>query len=302
VKTAVICGDAPVSLAGRLTDFVELTKPRIALMVLFTVAVGAWLASPGGVDLLQLLHTLVGTALAAGGASALNQLLERRTDTLMRRTENRPLPTGRLQAAEALWFGLSLSLGGLLYLTLTLRDPVPVLVVWVTLTSYVLIYTPLKSHTAWNTVIGAVPGALPPVIGWTAAGGPLGLEAFVLFGVLFLWQMPHFYAIAWIYRDDYARAGLRMLPVVDPHGARTGVQMVGFCLLLLAVSLLPGLARQAGTVYVFGAVVLGLGFLIATIGFLRRRSVSAARRVMRASLLYLPALLALLVLDRLVGS
>jgi protoheme IX farnesyltransferase len=302
VKTAVICNDAPVSFAARLADFAELTKPRIALMVLFTVAVGAWLASPDGVDLLRLLHALVGTAMAACGASALNQLLERHSDTLMRRTENRPLPAGRLQPAEVLWFGLSLSLGGLLYLTLTLRDPVPVLVVWVTLTSYVLIYTPLKRFTAWNTIIGAVPGALPPVIGWTAAGGPLGPEVFVLFSVLFLWQMPHFYAIAWIYRDDYARAGLWMLPVVDARGRQTALQMVGFCVLLLAVSVVPAVAGQAGPVYVFGAVALGIAFLLSTLGFVVRRSVYAARRVMRASLLYLPVLLALLVLDRVFGS
>jgi protoheme IX farnesyltransferase len=282
----------------RWADFAELTKPRIAVMVLFTVAAGAWLSSPGNVDWARLLHTLFGTALVACGASALNQLLERHSDGLMLRTENRPLPSGRLQPLEVLWFGLSLSLGGLLYLALTLRDPLPVLVVWVTLTSYVLIYTPLKRYSVWNTVVGAVPGALPPVIGWTAMGGTLGAEVLLLFGVLFLWQLPHFYAIAWIYRDDYSRAGLRMFPVVDARGGRTAWQMVFFSALLLIASLAPGLARQAGPVYLLGAASLGLFFWLATLGFLRHRSVAEARRVMRASLVYLPLLLVLLVVDR----
>jgi protoheme IX farnesyltransferase len=281
----------------RFADFVELTKPRIALMVLFTVAVGAWLASPGGVDLIRLFHTVVGTALVACGASALNQLLERHSDGLMSRTVNRPLPAGRLQPIEVLGFGLCLSLGGLLYLALTLRDPLPVFVVWFTLASYVLVYTPLKRRTTWNTVIGAVPGALPPVIGWTALGGPLCAESLVLFGVLFLWQIPHFYAIAWIYREDYTRAGLRMLPAEDPRGVRTGLHMIAVCVLLLAVSL----ARQAGPLYGIGASFLGLMFLLSAFGFLQRRSVAQARRVMRASLLYLSLLLVLLVIDRAFG-
>ncbi len=298
MKTAVVCREAIPSALARLADFVELTKPRIALMVLFTVAVGAWLAAPGGVDVVRLLHAVLGTALVAGGASALNQLLERHSDTLMHRTENRPLPAGRLQPVEVLCFGVGLSLGGLLYLAVTLRTPVPVFVVALTLLSYVLVYTPLKRHTAWNTVVGAVPGALPPVIGWTAMGGPLGPEVLALFGVLFLWQLPHFYAIAWIYRDDYARAGLRMLPTVDPRGARTGGQMAGFCVALLAVSLAPGFAGHAGPLYVAGAVLLGSAFLAAALGFVQHRSVADARCVMRASLVYLPLLLVLLVIDR----
>jgi protoheme IX farnesyltransferase len=298
VKNAAVCQEAPPSALVRWADFAELTKPRIAVMVLFTVAVGAWLASPGNVDWGRLLHTLIGTALVACGASALNQLLERHSDGLMLRTENRPLPSGRLQPLEVLWFGLCLSLGGLLYLAVALRTPLPVFVVWVTLTSYVLIYTPLKRYSVWNTVVGAVPGALPPVIGWTAMGGPLGPEVLVLFGVLFLWQLPHFYAIAWIYRDDYSRAGLRMFPVVDAQGGRTARQMVGSSALLLILSLAPGLATQAGPVYVLGAAILGLVFLFSTIGFFRNRTTAEARRVMRASLIYLPLLLVLLVIDR----
>jgi protoheme IX farnesyltransferase len=301
VKSAVVCREAPPSALTRAADFVELTKPRIALMVLFTVAVGAWLATPDNVDLLRLFHTVLGTALVACGASGLNQLLERHSDGLMHRTENRPLPAGRLQPVEVLCFGLGLSLGGLLYLGLTLRDPLPVFVVWVTLSSYVLVYTPLKRYTAWNTVVGAVPGALPPVIGWTAMGGPFGPEMLVLFGVLFLWQLPHFYAIAWIHRDDYARAGLRMLPVVDPRGARTGRHMVACCGLLVAFSLAPALARHTGPVYWIGAAVLGLVFLFSALCFHRHRSTAEARRVMRASLFYLPLLLVLLVIDRGLG-
>jgi protoheme IX farnesyltransferase len=301
VKTIAVSNESSASIQTRLADFVELTKPRIALMVLFTVAIGAWLASPGNLDLLRLVHTILGTALVACGASALNQLLERRSDALMRRTENRPLPAGRLQLLEVLCFGLSMSLGGLLYLALTLRDPIPVLVVWITLSSYVLVYTPLKRHTIWNTIIGAVPGALPPVIGWTAMGGPIGLEVVVLFGVLFLWQVPHFYAIAWIHREDYARAGLRMLPVMDRCGRLTGQHMIAFSGLLLVVSLVPALAGQAGPIYWIGAAMLGLGFLLSTFGFLRLTSKTAARRVLRASLAYLPLLLVLLVIDRGLG-
>jgi protoheme IX farnesyltransferase len=282
---------------ARLADYVELTKPRIAVLVLFTVAAGALLAYRGSFPLAVLLHTLLGTGLVAAGASALNQLLERHTDALMRRTENRPLPAGRLQSAEVLVFGMSLGLGGLIYLALAVHQPVMVAVAAVTFLSYVFVYTPLKRKTSLNTLVGAVPGALPPLIGWTAMTGSLGSEGWTLFLILFLWQVPHFLAIAWIYRDDYARAGLCMLPVCDSQGVITSRQMCLYCLTLIPVSLLPVLGRQAGPFYAAGALALGWLFLRAVFGFYRGPSTSQARKVLHASLIYLPALLALLLLE-----
>jgi heme o synthase len=281
----------------RALDFVELTKPRIAVLVLFTVAAGALVAQRGAPDLTLLLNTLVGTALVAAAASALNQLLERQSDALMRRTENRPLPAGRLQPAEVLVFGVVLAVAGLIWLAVTARHPLAVVVAAFTLASYALVYTPLKRRTTLNTLVGAVPGALPPVIGWTAVAGTLDREIVALFLIVFLWQIPHFLAIAWIYREDYARAGLRMLPVVDAEGAMTGLQMLSYCLALVPVSLLPVLFRQAGPVYGAGALLLGIGFTAAAVGFLREKSNANARRVLHASLVYLPLLLALLLFE-----
>jgi protoheme IX farnesyltransferase len=283
---------------ARLADYAELTKPRIAVLVLFTVASGALLGRTGPLDVGVLLHTLLGTGLVAAGASALNQWLERHSDALMRRTENRPLPANRLMAGEVLLFGMVLALSGLAYLAVTVRQPLTVAVAGFTFASYVFLYTPLKKKTTLNTLIGAVPGALPPVIGWTATAGTLGSEAWTLFLILFLWQVPHFLAIAWIYRDDYARAGLRMLPVLDGAGSVTSRQMLLYCLTLVPVSLMPVLYHQAGRLYAFGAVVLGLVFLRAVLGFCGEKSIPQARKVLHASLIYLPVLLALLLLDR----
>jgi protoheme IX farnesyltransferase len=294
---STVCEPALPLIRSRWQDFVELTKPRIAVLVLFTVAIGALLARHGTVNWEQLLHTLLGTALVAAGASALNQLLERHTDALMRRTENRPLPAGRLQPLEVLVFGVTLGVLGTIYLAVSLRHPLAAGVAALTFLSYVLLYTPLKRRTTLNTLVGAVPGALPPVIGWTAATGRLDREALVLFLILFLWQVPHFLAIAWIYREDYGRAGLRMLPVIDTAGSMTGRQMVVYCLALLPVSLMPVLFQQAGLVYGVGALALGLYFLRAACGFVGEKSPTQARRVLRASLLYLPALLALLLIE-----
>ncbi len=282
---------------SRAADYLELTKPRVGVLVLFTVAAGACLAARGVPDMLALLHALGGTALVVAGASALNQFLERHSDALMHRTENRPLPSGRLQPAEVLAFGLALGIGGTAYLALALRQPTAALVAATAFVSYVFIYTPLKRVTSLNTLVGAVPGALPPVIGWTAVTGALDLRAAVLFLILYLWQVPHFLAIAWIYRADYARAGLRMLPVVDPRGNMTGRQMVMYCLALIPVSLMPVVLGAAGPIYLTGAALLGVGFLGYAIGFIRSHSVAQARRVLRASLIYLPALLALLLAD-----
>jgi protoheme IX farnesyltransferase len=281
----------------RVADYVELTKPRVAVLVLFTVAAGSMLAAGGYPDLSVLFHTLFGTALVAAGASALNQFLERDSDMLMRRTESRPLPAGRLQPIEVLGFGLSLGIVGVLYLAVFLNQPLAALVAALTFVSYVFVYTPLKRKTTLNTLIGAVPGALPPLIGWTAVRGSPDLEMMPLFVILFLWQVPHFLAIAWIHREDYGRAGLRMLPVVDPEGKLCAWQMLGYCLALVPASLAPMILGRAGPIYLVGALLLGLGFLAFAVAFARARSSGAARAVLRASLVYLPTLLALLLLD-----
>lgn len=285
---------------GRLVDYAELTKPRVAVLVLFTVAAGALLASRGRADTFVVLHAVCGTALVAAGASTLNQLFERHTDALMHRTENRPLPGGRLQPAEVLAFGLVLTAAGLAWLAALVHQPLAVAVAACTFASYVGLYTPLKRKTSLNTLVGAVPGALPPVIGWAAAGGPMGPEAVALFLILFLWQVPHFLAIAWLHRDDYARAGLRMLPGDDPKGGMTGRQMVSYCLVLIPASLVPAALGMAGGFYSAAALALGLGFVACAVGFARNRSGAAARRVLRASLIYLPALLVSLLADGLV--
>jgi protoheme IX farnesyltransferase len=293
-----VCAEAPALARPRVADYVELAKPRVAVLVLFTVGAGVLLAGGRDFQFLVLLHTVLGTALVAAGASALNQWLERDSDARMHRTEKRPLPSGRLQSAEVLVFGSLLGLIGVLYLALTLSNLSAALVAAVTFILYVAVYTPLKRRSPLNTLIGAVPGALPPIIGWCAVRGEITHEAALLFLILFLWQVPHFLAIAWIYREDYARAGLRMLPVVDRDGQRTAQNMILYCLALLAVSLQPVLLKEAGLLYLGGAVLLGLTFLATAIGFQRWRSHCQARRVLRASLLYLPGLLALLLLDR----
>jgi len=282
----------------RFADYLELTKPRIAVLVLFTVAAGALLGSRSAIDLTIFLHTLIGTALVAAGASVLNQLLERHADAMMRRTENRPLPAGRIQPLEALLFGAGLGGGGLVYLMLLVRHPLPMLIAGITFVSYVLVYTPLKRITTLNTLVGAVPGALPPLIGWTAAGGELGTEAAVLFLILFLWQVPHFLAIAWIYRDDYARARLWMLPVADLNGGMTGRQMTAYAFALIPATLCWGALSSAGVGFMLAAQILGVAFLWSAIGFLRQRSTSSARRVLHLSLVYLPAVLTLLLVQR----
>lgn len=284
-------------MQARLADYAELIRVRVSLLVLFTVATGAYLASGGMPDAVPLLHVLIGTALVAAGGSSLNQLLERHSDALMTRTENRPLPAGRLAPLEVLLLGLGLSGSGLLYLLVTLRQPLAAGVAGFTLVSYVFLYTPLKRKTPLNTLVGAVPGALPPVIGWTAVRGTLDREAAALFLIVFLWQVPHFLAIAWIYREQYARAGLCMLPVVDPDGAQTSRQMVRYALVLIPASLLPAVLGMASGWYVVTAIVLGLSFLRSCWSFARTSSTLQARRVLRASLVYLPLLFLVLLLD-----
>jgi protoheme IX farnesyltransferase len=281
----------------RVADFVELTKPRVVSLVLVTTLVGFYLGSWGTPDYLVLLHTLIGTALAGGGTLALNQLLEREADAKMQRTRLRPLPDGRLQPLDALVFGVLITSGGLLYLSLAV-NPLSGLVTTVIVVSYLFAYTPLKMKTALCSLVGAIPGALPPVIGWTAARGALGLEAWVLFSIMFLWQMPHSLAIAWLYRDDYARAGFQLLPVIDPDGKSTSRQIISNCFALLAVGLLPTLIGLAGLVYFFVALVLGSVFLWYGVNLALSCSQVAARRLLFASLVYLPVLFTVMALDK----
>jgi protoheme IX farnesyltransferase len=281
----------------RSLDFLTLTKPRLNLLVLITTLGGLYLASPGGVPLPLLLHTLVGTALVAGGAAALNQVWERETDRLMRRTRRRPLPEGRLRIREGVWFGSAMAATGLAELALAVNAGAA-WVAAITLVSYVLLYTPLKTRTSLATLIGAIPGALPPVIGWTAATGAIELPALVLFGIVFFWQMPHFLAIAWLYKDDYARAGIPLLPVLEPDGLRTGRQTVLYAAALWPVSLLPVLVGLAGAPYVVVATGLGVVFIWLSVRFARERSTPTARRLFLFSLLYLAVLWFALVLDR----
>jgi protoheme IX farnesyltransferase len=295
--TTIAYTQDPALAGSRLADYLQLTRPRLSAMALLTVVVGAVLAAGGRPDWRIVTHALIGAALVAAGASTLNQLLERESDGLMQRTRERPLPSGRLRSGEALVLGSVSAVGGVVYLALSLPSPFAAALAAVTLLSYDFVYTPLKRTTALNTLVGAIPGAIPPVIDWTAVRGSVSAGAGVLFVVLFLWQMPHFLAIAWIHRADYERAGLRMLPAIDPEGGMLGRLMVCYCLALLAASLAPLALGWAGPIYLVGALLIGIGFLACAVGFARRRSVARARVVLRASLIYLPVLLLLLLLD-----
>ena len=283
--------------AARAADWVTLTKPRLNLLVLITTLAGLYLAEPAGVSSSLLVHTLLGSALVAGGAAALNQVLERATDALMRRTRNRPLPAGRLGAAEGSVLGATLSLLGLAELAF-FTNTTAAAVAAVTLASYVFVYTPLKTRSSLATLIGAVPGALPPVIGWTAATGVISGPALVLFGIVFLWQMPHFLAIAWMYRDDYGRAGIPLLPVLEPDGRRTGNQALLYASVLWPVSLLPAIVGLAGLPYSAVATVLGFLYIGLSVRFAQERSHATARRLFLFSILYLALLLGALVANR----
>jgi protoheme IX farnesyltransferase len=284
--------------AHRPADYVTLAKPRLNLLVLLTTAAGLYLASPDGVALPVLLHTLLGTALVAGGAAALNQVWERDTDALMRRTRTRPIASGRLRVSKGLIFGVGLSAAGLIELAMWV-NLISAGMAALTLGSYVLAYTPLKRRTSLATLVGAVPGALPPVIGWVAATGSLTLPALVLFGIAFFWQMPHFLAIAWLYRDEYAAAGIPLLPVLEPDGRRTGRQALLYSAALWPVSLMPALVGLAGGFYLVVATVLGLTLIGLSVRFARDRSTLAARRLFLFSITYLPLLWGTLVADRL---
>ena len=280
-----------------IADLVALTKPRVVLMVLMTTVVGYYIGLAGAPDYGRVLHLVVGTLLAAGGALALNQHGERDVDALMHRTRSRPLPAGRLQPHEALSFGVAITVLGVACLAANV-NLLAALVTGATAAIYVWGYTPLKLRTPLCTVVGAVSGALPPVTGWVAAREDLSAGAWVLFGILFLWQLPHTLAIARLYRDDYARAGVRLLPVVDAGGASTRRQSVISCLALLIVGPLPALLGLAGAFYLLAAFALGVVFVALATRQALRPSASAARWVLFASLLYLPVLLTVLALDK----
>jgi protoheme IX farnesyltransferase len=278
---------------ARIADFTELTKPRITFLVLITTAVGFYMGSRDHVNLLLLLHTVIGTGLVAGGASALNQYFERELDARMVRTRNRPLPDGRLFPNEALIFSAIISAAGITYLALFVNLITGALGA-ATLAGYILVYTPLKTRTTFCTLVGAFPGAAPPVMGWTAARGEIDAIALSLFAILFLWQMPHFFAIAWIFTEDYARAGFSM----HKSGVSMGRQIIFYCCALIPVSVLPTFFGLTGMTYLIGAILLGFVYLGYGFAVALSRSNTHAHRLLRISVLYLPALLVLMMFDK----
>jgi protoheme IX farnesyltransferase len=283
-------------MRSRAGDFVALAKPRLNVLVVASSLAGYVMAG-GTSDALRVVLTLVGTALVAGGASAFNQVIERKPDALMRRTRMRPVPDGRVQIGESLLFATVISVAGLLVLGAGVGR-LSAIVALATLLTYAVVYTPLKRRSSFATVVGAIPGALPPVIGWAAAGDTLSQGAWVLFAIVFLWQLPHFLAIAWIYREDYARAGFLMLPVLEPDGRSTGRQAILYCAALLPVSLAPTLVGMTDATYFGGALVLSLLFLGLTIRFARTRTTRDARRLFVGSIIYLPMLWILMIAGR----
>lgn len=284
-----------MAVSSRLGDYVEITKPRISVMVLVTVTVGFAMGSFGVWNVSALVNALFGIALVATGSSALNQFLERRTDCLMQRTADRPIPSGRMSATEVLCFGLACGLFGTAWLAVFVNTTTAVLTAF-TLVLYAFAYTPLKSRSYLCTTIGAIPGALPPVLGWAAAGAPLDLRPLALFGVLFLWQFPHFLAIAFVHKEDYSRAGLKMLP---GNGVPRVVGWLSVCyaLLLIPVSMMPAAVSLAGVGYLAGAIVLGIGYLFASVRFMLNETPKTARSLIFTSLVYLPVLLVVLTWD-----
>jgi heme o synthase len=282
---------------SRFADYVTLTKPELTFLSVLTALAGVLLASQGEISLTVLAHVLLGTALVGGGAGALNQYIERDFDALMRRTEQRPLPSGRLTPGEVLLFGSMLSVIGILEL-LFFTNFLTGFLAALTLTTYLFLYTPLKRITPWSTIVGGIPGALPPVIGVAAVRNEITVEGWILFGILFFWQMPHFFSLAWMYRRDYARAGYRLLTVVDPSGSVTSLYTIVYCSLLLGLSVAPWILGLAGVVYMVSALGLGGAFLATSIMLRASRSNEAARRVFFVSLAYLPVLLLILVIDR----
>jgi len=284
------------AVPSRGADFLTLTKPRLNSLVLVTTAAAYYLGGGERLSWLQLFNTIVGTAFVAGGASTLNQFLERDIDRLMRRTDTRPLPDGRLHPQDALWFGVLLSSIGIAELSLFVNQ-LTAFMALLTLASYVFVYTPLKRRTSLSTIVGAVPGALPAVIGWTAATDTVSIEGWILFAIVFMWQMPHFLAIAWMCRDDYARAGIPLLPVIQPDGRTTGYQSVLYTAVLIPISLLPTVVGLSSVYYAVGAITLAAILMVLSLEFANTRSLPAARRLFFGTILYLPLLWVVLLAD-----
>jgi len=284
-----------------MRDYIELTKPRITWLILMSTGIGYFFGLPSHawreINWLLLLHTILGTGLIASGTAALNQWYERAADLKMHRTAGRPLPSGRLTAGRALAFGIALSVAGFaeLWLGVNLLSG---LIGAFTLASYLFLYTPMKQRTWWSTTVGAIPGAMPPMIGYAAAAGVITRESWVLFAILFLWQFPHFYSIAWMYKEDYARAGIRMLPVVEPDCRSTARQIVLYGIALIPVSLVPGMLGMTGRIYLIGALILGLVYLYSGVRVALERTLVRARAVLLTSVLYLPLIYGLMLLDR----
>jgi protoheme IX farnesyltransferase len=286
-----------------IKDYIALTKPRITWLILMSTGVGYFFGAQKGLQgstgwhFLTLLHTIIGTGLIASGTAALNQWYERKADGMMRRTQARPLPSGRLNAGNALTFAIVISIAGFVELWFG-ANPLAAVLGLITLLTYLFVYTPLKQRSPHSTTFGSVPGAMPPLIGFAAACGTLTWDAWVLFAILFLWQFPHFYAIAWMYKEDYARAGIRMLPVVEPDGKSTARRILLYSIALIPISLMPKFFAMAGNVYLYGALALGLVFVYYGLRIRWDRTRQQARRVLLASVIYLPLLFSLMLFDR----
>ena len=281
----------------KVAAYIELTKPRIAFMLVLTTAAGFYLGTKGQMDWVLFANSLIAITLLAFGVATLNQYWERETDQLMERTASRPLPTKRVSPVEALVFGLLLCVSAELYLLLAVNTLTAILGL-VVIIGYVLVYTPLKTLTSASTAIGALPGALPPLMGWTAAANDITMAAWALFAMQFLWQFPHFFAIAWMYRDEYKKAGIWMLPVVDPEGKLTARQIVMFAIMLLPVSLAPFFFGLSGQIFLIGAAILGIWFLWESIQSARAKTKERAKRLLLVSVIYLPLLFILMVADK----
>lgn len=286
-----------ISSRERIAAFVELTKPRIAFMLLLTAAAGFYLGNRGAFDLVLFANAMIGIVLLAFGVATLNQWLERRTDVLMDRTATRPLPTGKVTPTEALLFGTILCITSEIYLYFLVNP----LTAWLGLSvivGYVCLYTPLKTRTSASTAIGAIPGAMPPLMGWTASANEVSIGAWALFAFLFLWQFPHFFAIAWLYKEQYAKAGIVMLPVIDQSGRITARQIVLFSVMMVPISLAPFFLGFAGWIFLTAATILGIWFLVESVRTARAKTPEMARRLLLVSVLYLPIIFAILVLDK----
>ena len=285
-----------ISIGEKLAAYFELTKPRIAFMLVLTSAAGFYLGAAQGFDIWLFLNSMAAITLLAFGVATLNQYIERDIDTKMERTAKRPLPTGKVTPIEALIFGILLCVIAESYLYFAVNGLTAVLGLTVII-GYVLLYTPLKTRTTLSTAIGAIPGAMPPLMGWTASANEITLGAWFLFALLFLWQFPHFLAIAWMYKEQYGKAGIKMLPVVEKDGKITAQQIVIFTILLLPISLAPFFLGISGVIYLIGASILGIWFLYASINTARAKSIEKARKLLLVSVLYLPVIFALMVLN-----